>query len=75
MVANAASWNRHMALLDGRAYVAGERFTLADIVLGLSINRWLSTPIERPPLPHVAAWYARLAAQAGFAEHCANGVP
>ena len=79
IAASAANWNRHMALLDrqldGRAYAAGERFTLADVVLGLSTNRWLSTPIERPPLPHVAAWYARLAAQAGFAEHCANGVP
>ena len=78
--ASAQAWNRHMAILDRQlaitnAYVAGERFTLADIVLGLSTNRWLSTPIERPRLAAVAAWYERLAQQPGFAEHCANGVP
>ena len=77
---SAAAWNRHMAILERQlaitgAYVAGPDFTLADIVLGLSTNRWLSTPIARSELPAVAAWYARLAAQPGFREHCANGVP
>lgn len=77
--ASAAAWNRHMAILEHQlaatgAYVAGADFTLADIVLGLSTNRWLSTPIARPELPAVAAWYARLAGHPGFDEHCANGV-
>ncbi len=80
IAASAAAWNAHMVLLErqlerGGAYVNGESFTLADIVLGLSTNRWRSTPIARPHLPAVEAWFARLGAHAGFAEHCANGVP
>jgi glutathione S-transferase len=70
VVASAAEWNRLMAMLDARLqqheHAAGAVFTLADIVLGLSTHRWLSTPIERPPLPAVQAWYARLRARAAF---------
>ncbi len=78
--ASVMAWNRHMGILDRQlahtgAFVAGDTFTLADIVLGLSTNRWLSTPMEHPPLAAVTAWYARLASQPGFREHCANGVP
>ncbi|MFP5391197.1 MAG: glutathione S-transferase family protein [Gammaproteobacteria bacterium] len=77
--ASATQWNRLMGLIDRQldatgAYLAGHEFTLADIVVGLSTNRWLCTPIGRPELPAVAAWYKRLSAQPGFAQHCANGV-
>ncbi|MEM7744568.1 MAG: glutathione S-transferase family protein [Pseudomonadota bacterium] len=73
-------WNAAMALLDrsigsGGPFVCGATFTLADIVLALSTNRWEQTPIERPELPAVEAWMTRLAARPGFAEHCRNGVP
>ena len=57
------------------AYVAGEGFTLADIVIGLSLNRWSMTPMARPGYPHVAAYLARLAERPGYGEWCANGVP
>ena len=30
------------------AYVAGNGFTLADIPIGLSVNRWFGTPFEHP---------------------------
>jgi glutathione S-transferase len=58
-------WNRHMGILDGQiantgAFAAGDAFTLADIVLGLSLNRWLMTPIERPAYPALAAYAERL---------------
>jgi glutathione S-transferase len=56
-------------------HVAGEDFTLADIVLGLSTNRWLSTPIEHPDCPAILAWFDRLAGRPGFRKHCRNGVP
>jgi glutathione S-transferase len=61
-----------MSLLDaqlqshGRAFVAGDRFTLADIVLGLSTQRWLATPIDRPVLPAVLAHHERLRARPAF---------
>ena len=72
IAASAAEWNRLMALLDvqllrTQACVAGDHFTLADIVLGLSTQRWLATPIERPALPSLQAWFERVAARSAFA--------
>jgi len=79
MQSSVASWNRHMQILDGQlarsgAFVAGEKFTLADIVLGLSACRWQLAPIERPQLPAVAAWQARLATRPGYRQHADNGM-
>ena len=78
--ASAIAWNRHMRILDRQLetsgdFVAGASFTLADIGLGLSVNRWIMTPIERPALPHVEAYYDRLAGRAGFRVHGRNGTP
>ncbi|BCW88609.1 Glutathione S-transferase GstB [Alphaproteobacteria bacterium SO-S41] len=58
-------WTARMQLLDDRlaatgAYAGGAEFTLADITLGLSVHRWFGTPMERPALPHIDAYYARL---------------
>jgi len=80
LAASAAAWNRHMAILEGQlersgGFVAGPTFTLADIVIGLSVNRWFMTPIERPALPGVQAYYDRLAGHAGFRQHGRNGTP
>jgi glutathione S-transferase len=74
------SWNRHMTILDGQlrqtgAFATGARFTLADIVLGLSTHRWFMTPVERPALPAVAAYYERLSQRPAFMAHGRNGVP
>ncbi|HEF4762548.1 TPA: glutathione S-transferase [Pseudomonas putida] len=73
-------WSQKMALLEHqlantKAYVAGSRFTLADIVIGLSVNRWLMTPMERPDLPAVDDYFKRLAQHPGFLKHCCNGLP
>ncbi|GGC62400.1 glutathione S-transferase [Siccirubricoccus deserti] len=57
--------------LQGRQYVAGG-FSLADIVLGPYIHRWFALPIERPPMPNLEGWYARLLAEhPGFGKHVA----
>ncbi|MBH1652351.1 glutathione S-transferase N-terminal domain-containing protein [Stenotrophomonas maltophilia] len=76
--ASLAQWNRRMAMLDAQlarhAYVAGDDFTLADIVLGLSTQRWRSTPGGKPVLANVDAWFERLRRQPGFAAHVDNGV-
>lgn len=79
IAASAAAWNRLMGMLDaqlarGGPYVAGDAFTLADIVLGLSTNRWRMTPIERPSLPAVDAWFDRLCERPAFLAHGHNGV-
>ena len=76
---SAAAWNRQMRLLDEHLaqagpFVVGATFTLADIVLGLSANRWLMTPIERPALPAVQAWFDRLSERPAFLAHGRNGI-
>ena len=74
------AWNRQMQILDAALaktmqYITGAEFTLADIVLGLSVNRWLMTPIERPELPAVAAYYQKLSQRPGFQSFGCNGIP
>jgi len=78
--ASIAGWNRLVAILDEQlrrtgGWAAGERFTLADIVLGLSVNRWFMTPMSRPELTAVARYYDELARRPGFARHGRNGTP
>lgn len=80
IAASIAQWNRHMAMLEARlqqtgAYVASKTFTLADIGIGLATHRWFATPMDRPALPAVEAYYERLSARAPFREHARNGLP
>jgi glutathione S-transferase len=74
------SWTRHMRILNGQlhatgAFVAGKQFSLADIPVGLSVNRWFGTPFEHPHFPAVSDYFQRLRECPGFAIHCANGLP
>ncbi|HEJ9066076.1 TPA: glutathione S-transferase [Serratia marcescens] len=73
-------WNRLMGLLDAHLaqhgpYAAGAAFTLADVVLGLSLNRWLMTPFVRPNYAALAAYQQRLLQRPGYVQHGANGLP
>jgi len=56
-------------LADGRAHLCGESLTMGDIPLGCFIYRWYAMPIERAELPHLRAWYERLAARPAFRQH------
>jgi len=78
--AGITAWNRHMAILEAQlsrtgAYVTGKTFTLADIVLGLSTNRWFMTPISHSEFPAINAYYERLSERPGFRLHGRNGTP
>jgi glutathione S-transferase len=78
--ASLAGWARHMNILENQlnatgAFVAGEHFSLADIPIGLSVNRWFSTPFEHPRFPAVSNYFDRLADSIGFAAYCKNGTP
>ncbi|PWF55022.1 glutathione S-transferase family protein [Massilia glaciei] len=80
VTASVAGWNRHMGILDDQLsktgpYVCGPEFTLADIVLALSVNRWLMTPMTRPAYAALAAYMELLRQREGFRLHCANGSP
>jgi glutathione S-transferase len=77
--ASMVDWTRMMAILQARfaitgAYVAGTTFTLADIPIGLSVNRWFMTPLQRPAFAAVAAYYERLSARPAFLKHGRNGI-
>lgn len=74
-----SEWNRHMQLLDAQlsvtgVYVNGAVFSLADIVIGLSVHRWVSAPIDHAILPSVSGYYERLSQRDGFMQHGRNGI-
>ena len=48
------------AHLQSHGFVAGNRLTMGDIVLGPTVYRWLNLDIKRPSLPHLEAWHERL---------------
>ena len=53
------------AHLESRRFLAGEAFTLADIVNGCAAHRWLNLPLAREPRPHLERWYAELKSRPG----------
>jgi glutathione S-transferase len=56
----AAMLDQHLA---GREYISGDRFTMADIVVGCTTHNWLNLPFQRPAMPHLERWYAALRAR------------
>jgi glutathione S-transferase len=62
-------WAMLDARLEDRDYVAGEALTMGDIPIGAYAWRWFSVEAERPELPHLDAWYARLTARPAYREH------
>ena len=57
--------------LAERPYLAGDAFSMGDIPAGAAVYRWLLFDLERPAMPHLEAWQARLATRAGFQRHIA----
>ena len=75
-----ANWTRHMAIVERQleftgAFIAGPSFSLADIPIALSVNRWLETPLRHDDFRAVAAYMERLVTREGFREYCRNGTP
>jgi glutathione S-transferase len=50
----------------GRSWLAGERFSLADICLGPIIDRTLAFPVTLPALPGLRAWRDKLVAREAY---------
>lgn len=67
-----------MEILDGRlakaTYVAGPRFTVGDIPVGIMAYRWYTMDIERENFRHLRAWYERLCERPGFKTHVMIGL-
>jgi glutathione S-transferase len=51
------------AHLAAQRYLTGDRFTVADIVVGCAAHRWLHLPVERAPRPNLQRWYDECAAR------------
>lgn len=63
---------KRLAVLDARLadceFVAGAAFTMGDIPVGCSVDRWYKLPIAREQRPHVERWYAGLRERKGAAQ-------
>ena len=73
-------WNRQMSLLastlaEGGPFLLGEAFTLADIPVGLVVNRWVMIEFDKPRLPAIDAYYDALARRPPYRAHGRNGEP
>jgi glutathione S-transferase len=59
-------------MIDGQlsktGYIAGDRFTMGDIPIGIRAHRWHLFDIERPPMPNLARWYAEIRERPAFRE-------
>lgn len=72
VAASAEASNAMMVVLDAelakREWLSGQRFGIADMPMGVYAHTFYSLPIPRADLPHLAAWYARLQQQPGYAD-------
>ena len=79
--ASIKEWPKKMAVIDSRlaetgAYVTGPDFTLADVCIGLQVNRWFMVPTgEKPDFPALSAYYDRLNERPGYRKYGRNGTP
>jgi glutathione S-transferase len=53
----------------------GKAFTIADIPLGMVVNRWFAIPFQKPEFKAASAYYDRLAERPGYKAHGRNGMP
>jgi len=60
--------------LKSAPFLTGDAFTLADVAVGVMAYRWFEMAIERPAMPLVEAWYARLKARPAFQTHINLGL-
>jgi len=76
-----ADLTREMGLLSAHLaaqgpYVTGSTFTLADVPVGLAVNRWfMLEAFDRPALPPLSEYYDRLSTRPAFLKHGRNGLP
>lgn len=73
-----ATCSRMIAVIDAHlsrsgGYMCGEKFTLADIPIGLSVHRLRS--LQQPLPSHTDRYYERLCERAGFRRYGRDGGP
>ena len=62
-----------MTMLDTQlgktAYVAGDTFSCGDIPVGCVCNRFVKLIKERPPMPNLDRWFAKISSHQAFKDH------
>lgn len=70
---SAAACAKQVAILEDALartpWLSGAQFGIGDVPMGVYIHTWFALPIERPAMPQVADWYARLQTRPGYAPH------
>lgn len=73
IAASQARTTEAMKILDGQlgraAFVAGDRFSMGDIPVGVMAYRFRQLCPERPDMPNLERWYAQLQTRAAFKAH------
>lgn len=72
------AWSKMMKIVEQQlektgAYITGEHFSLADIVIGLSVQRWYLTPFDKPDYPQVKRYYELLSQREAYLRWGNNG--
>ncbi len=81
LAAAGEKWARTMGILEAHldrtdGYMANGRFSLADIVIALSVHRWMSVPFAgKPALPAVEAYCERMRARPAGAKYLGAETP
>ncbi len=55
--------------LAGKQYVAGDRFTMGDISVGVYVYRWYALDVAKAPMPNIEAYRKRLEARPAYRKH------
>ncbi len=80
VVAEAAKgWAKKMEPLETHLakhdYLIGKNFTVADIPVGLVVNRWFAMDFEKTEFPAISEYYDRLGERPAYRTHGRNGTP
>lgn len=66
-------WSNTMAIIDRylgeTEYLAGPRFTIGDIPVGVMVHRWFALDIKRENYPNAKRWYDALQKRAPYKKH------
>ena len=55
--------------LTGQHYLVGNTLSMGDIIAGAFTHKFFTLDIQRPELPNVQAWYARLCEREAYRTH------